>query len=134
MKPSNEKGSNGKILRFEEGWLKFKETKEIVKDSWNLEEGSEARNINLKLGRCINNLHNWSKNRLKGSISAAVKRKEDEILRLNLDCPYDEEVGIAEAELDALLDEEEFYWRSRSRETWLKNGDKNTKWFHMRAT
>lgn len=35
---------------------------------------------------------------------------------------------------DSLLDEEERYWKMRSREVWLRWGDKNTKWFHSKAT
>lgn len=40
----------------------------------------------------------------------------------------------AERELEKLLEEEEKYWNYRSREIWLKWGDRNTKWFHTRAT
>ncbi|KAK0594791.1 hypothetical protein LWI29_000556 [Acer saccharum] len=38
-----------------------------------------------------------------------------------------------ESELDALLAHEETYWGQRSRELWLKNGDRNSKYFHSKA-
>lgn len=43
-------------------------------------------------------------------------------------------ISQAERELENLLKEEESYWKMRAREDLLKIGDKNTKWFHAKAS
>ncbi|KAB2635571.1 hypothetical protein D8674_026105 [Pyrus ussuriensis x Pyrus communis] len=37
-------------------------------------------------------------------------------------------------EQDSLLSREETYWRQHSQATWLRDGDRNTKWFHRRSS
>ena len=40
------------------------------------------------------------------------------------------EEKVMRKELDDCLSKEEVYWRQKSREVWLKEGDGNTKFFH----
>ena len=44
------------------------------------------------------------------------------------------EVKKIEKQIDAMLLEEEIYWRQRSRAVWLQEGDKNTTFFHSKAS
>ncbi|XP_019183755.1 PREDICTED: uncharacterized protein LOC109178674 [Ipomoea nil] len=45
-----------------------------------------------------------------------------------------EQFSAAEIELEGLLKAEEVFWKQRSKQLWLKQGDSNTKFFHRTAT
>ena len=45
-----------------------------------------------------------------------------------------EEIIRVKDEINTILNHDELHWRQRSRSTWLKAGDKNTKFFHQRAS
>ena len=48
----------------------------------------------------------------------------------NKDGVLSNEINSLKREINNLLDDEELYWGQWAKEHWLKEGDKNTKFFH----
>lgn len=44
------------------------------------------------------------------------------------------ELNEKEKELENLLEDDEIYWKQHASEDWLNWGDRNTKWFHLKAS
>ena len=44
-----------------------------------------------------------------------------------------EEINQVRKEINDLLDSEEIFWRQHAKAHWLREGDKNTKFFHAKA-
>ncbi|CAM8901772.1 unnamed protein product [Rhodiola kirilowii] len=120
--------------RFEPMWLRHTAFKDIVKEAW-LAQPEEA-NLTSKLCSCMSRLSQWD-SKVFGDVKKKVKELKERIGNLRGSWRT-EEVAKEEANLSAELDEwmerEELYWRQRSRAEWLRNGDRNTSYFHAKAS
>ena len=66
-----------------------------------------------------------------------MEKKRKELIRVeNMTLQGGNSVRLVELkkEINSLMDKEERMWRQRSRTMYLKDGDRNTRFFHCRAT
>ncbi len=62
-----------------------------------------------------------------------IKHKTQQLVDLQGE---DEELALGEingiqSDMHSLMEQEELQWRQRAKANWLKNGDENTKYFHV---
>ncbi|KAL9686596.1 hypothetical protein QQ045_030989 [Rhodiola kirilowii] len=115
-------------------WLRHSKFKEVVKDAWT--SPCSGIPISLRLKDCMAKLTQWSGKEF-GDVKMRITILKERIQylreRLRSEEIATEEVQLSN-ELDEWLKREELFWRQRSRAECLKNGDRNTSYFHAKAT
>ena len=95
---------------------------------------SEGIAENLKI--CAADLSRWN-SAVYGQIPKKIQDKRNRLNALAMrenDEDLSLEINRLRGELNDLLDDEEMYWGQRAKAHWLKEGDKNTKFFHAQAS
>ena len=111
--------------------------KDIIEQVWN--EGTCLNNpsgLITGLRQCVDALSNWS-NSVFGQIPKKIQEKKKALSALtkdDIDKQNGAKISRVRREINELLDEEEIWWQQRSRVQWLGEGDRNTKYFHHRAS
>jgi exonuclease III len=128
----NKVDSRPRLKRFEQVWTREENHMHKVKAAWDTSHG----NIADRLHTTLETLHNWG-HQIFGTLPKKIKQVQDELMYLNQtqgNPNSAQAIKDKESELDKLLDGEEMWWKQRSRADWLQHGDKNTKFFHLKAS
>ncbi|KAL8527048.1 hypothetical protein ACS0TY_016057 [Phlomoides rotata] len=127
-------GNREKVFRFEKMWMEHDACGEIVAKAW--DRGNTALNFSDRTLRCEAHLTSWD-DKVFGSMGKRIAKlkKVLEVLQTST-----QTAGVLRliqeksGELEELLKMEEIYWFQRSRALWLKDEDRNTPFFHKKAS
>ncbi|XP_059066266.1 uncharacterized protein LOC131857597 [Cryptomeria japonica] len=125
-------------FRFEKMWLSHPNLSSSVKDWWNVQvDGSAMFQVSKKLRHVKEEVKKWNRE-VFGDIFVQKFAIQEE---LGLIQDKDQNEGYVndnfskESEVFSkyhkIIAQEETFWRKRSRSLWLKDGDKNLRFFHI---
>ncbi|KAM1383307.1 hypothetical protein PS2_035388 [Malus domestica] len=113
-------------------WAKEEECRRIVESCWNRQSpGNAISRWQFRINDCRSKLTSWNKRKFKHR-SEAISVLMDQLGELQLNWgPNREEILKLTIEVDLLREQEESFWKQRSRINWLREGDANTLFFHQ---
>jgi len=122
-----------KTWRFEKAWIQRPECEEALLKHWARREG---QNCGLKLASVCQDMSKELR------LTTAGVRRNIEVLKGQLEELMERsntqeaiaQIRSIDLNIDALESQEEAMWFQRSRQNWLTEGDKNTAFFHQKAT
>ena len=126
-----------RCFHFEAQWIKREDCKAIIEASWGFGvDLSTPKGISENLRIYAAELSRWN-SAVYGQIPKKIQDKRNRLNALAMqekDEDLSLEINRLRGEINDLLDDEEIYWGQRAKAHWLKEGDRNTKFFHVQTS
>jgi len=115
------------VFRYDRRLKTNEEISNLILEAWNL---NDEEDVKAKLDRCRTEIISWTRNKHQNSqkvIEANRQRLEEAMSSQDSNQDLISDINI---QLIRAYQDEEEYWKQRSRHLWLALGDKNTGYFH----
>lgn len=117
-------------------WAREDGCKDVGEEVWDPYRGGSGCNIMDRLKRCQVSLQRWNWKVFR-NVNRSIKQKQDRLQQLEaLNSLHNkaEEIHELKKDINETLTREEIMWNQRSRASWIKWEDHNTKFFHATAS
>ena len=137
MKPEGINPKSKRPFKFEQMWLCDKGCSSTVNKAWGPPLiGAIMVEVAGKVQFCGEKLTEWSKNSF-GNVKKTLEEKINLLSKIEMDAARGGDplrVKALQLEINNMLDKENLMWQQRSRALFLKSGDRNTAYFHSKAS
>lgn len=123
----NKQRKKRNLFRYDRRLTSKPEIKELVEENW---MSQRLDSVLSRLCRVRQAIITWSKLQNANSKNLIITTQAALDEALTSSSPDTDLIGILMTELDKAYQEEESYWRQRSRIIWLQHGDRNSSFFH----